>query len=369
MIGKPVQFFAPESYEDFRKEVVSLARGARRFSHEIKRQTIAGKPLELILDLNLAQGYEESWGKVFVSMIDITARKHAERALLASEKKYRTIFDSAGDAILVQELEGKFLDVNSVACQLLGYERDELLAMTPQEIESSIMTVKTSLILRRVFSQGQVHLETSYRRKDGVEIPVWVSLQYFIYDGAPALLQIMRDISERKRLEDELKMLATLDSLTSVNNRRHFLELAEQELKRSRRYHKNLALLLIDVDYFKSVNDTYGHAAGDDALRALADKCLVTLRSTDLFGRLGGEEFAAILVETDAEAAQATANRLRQAVAEMAVHSQGETIRFTVSIGVALLDGQDITLDRLMKRADIALYEAKRSGRNRVCLG
>lgn len=369
VLSDPSRFFMPESYEDFRKELVSLSRGARHFTHEIKRQTLNGKALDLILDLNVAPGYADSWGKIFVSMMDITARKRAEDALIASEKKYRTIFDSAGDAILVQELEGRFLDVNSVACQLLGYTRTELLAMTPEEIESSILTVKTSLILHQVFNKGRVHLETNYTRKDGVEIPVWVNAQYIVYDGIPALLQITRDISERKHLEDELKLLATLDPLTSANNRRHFLELAEMELKRSRRYNSPLTLLLIDVDYFKSVNDTYGHAAGDDALQALVDKCLTTLRVTDLFGRMGGEEFAAVLVETDAEAALVTANRLRQAVADMTVTTQGEDIHFTISIGVASQQGAHTSLDRLMKRADIALYEAKRSGRNRVCSG
>lgn len=164
----------------------------------------------------------------------------------------------------------------------------------------------------------------------------------------------------------ELKRLATTDLLTNLSNRAHFIDSAEAELRRADRFNRDLSVLMIDIDFFKRINDGYGHAAGDEALRVFARALLKETREIDLLGRLGGEEFAVLLPETSPEAALLVAERIRTAVesSSFSFH-RSAPICFTVSIGLAYLQSGD-SLDSLLARADEALYRAKHSGRNRV---
>jgi diguanylate cyclase (GGDEF)-like protein len=191
--------------------------------------------------------------------------------------------------------------------------------------------------------------------------------------GAPmpggGFIATYTDITERKTLENELKQLAMTDPLTGIGNRRHFMELSEHELRRARRYNTTLSVVMLDIDHFKAVNDKYGHAAGDEVLKAVARVCGKHLRSADVFGRLGGEEFAFMLPETDIAGAAVFAERLRAALAAAEVPTSQGLVRFTVSLGVAELSAEDQTLDSLLQRADERLYAAKQAGRNRVVAG
>ncbi|ARJ64317.1 response regulator [Magnetospirillum sp. ME-1] len=179
---------------------------------------------------------------------------------------------------------------------------------------------------------------------------------------------IVTDITERKRMESQLRHLATTDELTGCLNRRAFFAAAEQELERSGRYGGFVSVLMIDIDHFKQVNDRHGHAVGDQALRAATSAIRANLREIDTFGRLGGEEFAAILPETPLSGALQVAERLRQAVAAVALPlGEGEApLRLTTSLGVAERTSADSGLDQILARADTALYRAKAAGRNRV---
>lgn len=175
------------------------------------------------------------------------------------------------------------------------------------------------------------------------------------------------DITDRKKMEEELRMLATTDPLTGVNNRRKFLETSERELARCERYNHPLCLLMLDADHFKSVNDNHGHDVGDKVLKLLSDICMRELRDVDVFGRFGGEEFVAALPETNMETALEVAERLREslAAAEIPV-TGGAPLKFTVSIGAAERTKNDKSVHDLLNRADGALYQAKESGRNKV---
>lgn len=176
-----------------------------------------------------------------------------------------------------------------------------------------------------------------------------------------------RAISQNEALQLELARLAQTDSLTELANRRHFIELAEKELSRTLRYGGALSLLMIDVDHFKKINDTHGHACGDQVLQQLSELFRLELRNIDIVGRLGGEEFSVVLAQTDRAQALEVAERLRQTIAEYGVGlSDGATLHFTISIGVANLSGADVRIDGLLSQADRALYEAKRDGRNNV---
>jgi len=167
-------------------------------------------------------------------------------------------------------------------------------------------------------------------------------------------------------MEEELRQLATTDPLTGASNRRHFIELAIKELKRSCRYGTQMAVIMLDIDHFKKINDNYGHSIGDEALKRLVDCCHQELRTTDIFGRFGGEEFAAILVKTDPEATFNACNRIVKAIAKLKIRTPKKSVSITVSLGFTMRAADDISIDSLLKRADDALYKAKNSGRNQV---
>lgn len=172
---------------------------------------------------------------------------------------------------------------------------------------------------------------------------------------------------------DVMERLARTDSLTGVNNRRYFMELAQNELERALRHAEPLSLLMIDIDHFKRINDRYGHPVGDMALKTLSGWCLMAIRSFDAFGRFGGEEFAALLPRTHSKGAFEVAERLRQAIEAADIElSNGQRLSFTISIGVAMLPiaaaKEKNAVDTLLAHADQALYQAKAGGRNRVCV-
>ncbi|MEQ1528972.1 MAG: diguanylate cyclase [Methylococcaceae bacterium] len=204
--------------------------------------------------------------------------------------------------------------------------------------------------VRYVHAQGKV-----FRNADGKAI---------------RLVGTAQDITERKLLEDELKRQVSTDFLTGLSSRSHFMEQGELELSRASRYDNSLSIFMMDVDFFKSVNDSYGHKVGDTVLKKLAEVCGSTLRDVDIVGRIGGEEFAILLPETDNNEAAEVAERLRNAIANVTVplSTGGQSLHFTVSIGVASLASKGDNLEVLLNMADKALYEAKNSGRNRVCV-
>jgi len=193
--------------------------------------------------------------------------------------------------------------------------------------------------------------------------------------GFEALLAIqdvtnLADAMEALRgARDEAKRQAATDPLTSIANRRHFVDAAERLIAQSLRYGRPCTLLLVDVDHFKAINDTHGHSAGDQVLMTIVAVCKRTLRESDLIGRLGGDEFAALLPETSVAMALVTAERLRAAVQAEHVDSEGRALLLSVSVGVAALDESSRTLDAVLKKADAALYQAKNRGRNRVVAG
>jgi diguanylate cyclase (GGDEF)-like protein len=191
-----------------------------------------------------------------------------------------------------------------------------------------------------------------------------------IGDMAQAV-QVFKDgLIERNRLQAELERRARIDPLTGVLNRRAFRELLEREVARAQRHGRQLSLAMIDIDHFKRVNDTMGHAVGDRFLVAVAAAVSAALRSEDLFGRYGGEEFIVAFAETDLAGAIQAAERLRLAIADIRLEHEGETRSITASLGVAsfgdLRGESGETIDSVINTADQALYNAKAAGRNRV---
>jgi diguanylate cyclase (GGDEF)-like protein len=211
-------------------------------------------------------------------------------------------------------------------------------------------------------------VEEMFIHSSGQRVPVHLTVTPMLENGQLVGAEVVfQDISLRKAMEQELQRLATTDSLTGLPNRRHFMEQLEYELARIKRFGKPASLLMLDLDHFKRVNDTYGHAAGDAVLRHFAELAQTSLREIDLIGRLGGEEFGVLLPGTTQPGAIELAERLREAVAAAPVMAGEHQIPVTVSIGIAEFDPTDPHPDDILARADVALYKAKESGRNRVC--
>ena len=206
--------------------------------------------------------------------------------------------------------------------------------------------------------------------RDGRRVWIyWTNRAIMDDDGRIAeILSVGNDITGRRHMEAELRRLATTDPLTGAFNRRRFFQKARQEFLRHQRYNHCFAILLMDMDHFKIINDTYGHPIGDAVLKAFVETCQSTFRVTDIFGRTGGEEFSAVLPETDAAGAALMAERLRDRVMNMRipVETGGLPITITVSIGLTGLREEDVALESMIRRADKALYAAKKAGRNRV---
>jgi diguanylate cyclase (GGDEF)-like protein len=195
----------------------------------------------------------------------------------------------------------------------------------------------------------------------------WASLsgQRLRFAGDDALLAAIVDVTAQRQTREDLLQQATHDPLTGVFNRRHLEDVLRQELDRAERHARPLAVAMMDADHFKSINDTYGHQTGDEVLRAISDRCRKTLRSNDILGRYGGEEFAIVFPETSLDEAGAVAERLRAAVGDEPIKVGDNALGVTVSIGLAAFaPGND--LEKLFQRADSALYTAKQDGRNLV---
>lgn len=179
--------------------------------------------------------------------------------------------------------------------------------------------------------------------------------------------QLEREIGERRQLERQLRRMATTDALTGVLNRAQLLTLAQREMDRVRGPNQGLAVLMIDVDHFKAINDAYGHATGDGALKHLVARLRMAVRQIDLVGRIGGEEFVVVLPAITPEAAATVAERLRACVAEDPLVCESKRIDMTISIGLSMTRHSDRTVEQVLARADARLYLAKGCGRNRVC--
>lgn len=295
-------------------------------------------------------------------------RLAAELVLLrANESRLRKLIENAPDAFFVIDDEGKFLDVNRVACQQLGYDREELLSLTIFDIGEYHDFLEN---LKRIWPSLEagkgLTIRNLHKRKDGSKFPVEINITGLSGHGSHQLFALARDITETEKLSDYLSKLAMTDELTGLYNRRAFMMALEKQLATASRAKRDLSVLALDIDYFKKINDKYGHTVGDVTLRHFADIVTNTIRIQDVFGRVGGEEFSIILPDTDVDAAVTLAERIRVAVDDTSIPNADGDIHFTVSIGVACFDATNDNSAALLKHADEALYEAKGAGRNQV---
>lgn len=300
---------------------------------------------------------------------DISARKNAERKLRESEAKFRLFYEHAPVAYQSLDITGRIIEVNPAWLKQLGYQRE---AVIGRFINDFLAPGQDALLQQRfseflsIGSTSKVEYDLLHCDRSIVNVSVDGLVERDNQGAFKKTHCVLHNISTHKRMEKKLRHLAATDALTGLANRRQFLEQMILALARHLRHGTPTALLMLDLDWFKQVNDNHGHAAGDAVLKHYAKVIQSSLRNIDLLGRLGGEEFGILLPDTDSIGAYEFAERIRHVAAAQPARLQAKEIAVTFSIGVATFMRHDPSTDVILARADQALYRAKANGRNRV---
>lgn len=272
--------------------------------------------------------------------------------------------------IYMMDVDGYILSWNKGAVSITQYTEREVLGMPQARFIGNAAVADGSMQHMLNFARLNGHCRDVQprNRRDGERYFAQVTIDAVRNPAGEitGFVEVFSDITEQKSLEENLYQRATRDALTDVFNRGHFIEMANMEMDRARRFAEPLSLVMIDIDHFKSINDIYGHAAGDKVITTLTQSITGFIRKIDFVGRIGGDEFALLLPRANKEPALEVAQRLRLVLSQQIVDLGETAVSFTVSIGVAALRPTTRELPDLMRNADAALYKAKREGRNRA---
>ncbi|TFW09312.1 EAL domain-containing protein, partial [Oxalobacteraceae bacterium OM1] len=307
---------------------------------------------------------EGDGARIVGTLQDITDAKQIENSLREAEERYRMVVELSPDAILVQR-EGRFVFANRAACDLFGARSDDLLGESVfRYIHPDFHAITRDRMQQLERGEPIPAVEEKIIRPDGTAIDVELNAASFSHESRPASLMILRDITERRRTLEQMAYLAHYDSLTGLPNRMLFLQRLEHALIVAERPGRSLEVLFLDLDRFKNINDTLGHAVGDRVLQETAQRLQAILRESDTVARLGGDEFV-VLVENIDEPHRGgfIAEKILAAFAPPFLRDK-EPLSISTSIGIASYPDDGTDADTLLKNADIAMYRAKESGRN-----
>ncbi|MDQ1368246.1 MAG: hypothetical protein QOF20_599 [Acidimicrobiaceae bacterium] len=301
---------------------------------------------------------------------DVTLRRDANLALEGSERRWRVAFDSAPVPMAEVDLDGGYLKVNNALCELFGYHEEDLVGASVRSIchgdeADEIGTLIKAMVAGEI---NHVSVERRFMHANGLAIWVAVSVAPVVGEGGRVshMLTHYLDITTRKHLELELENLVDHDPLTGLLNRRGFETELDRHVAQVARYGPVGALLVVDLDHFKQVNDTLGHLAGDELIASVADIFRATVRDTDIVARMGGDEFAVILPHASVDEAQIVAAKIVRSVRQHGTDLRGLDARHaTASVGIAMFDDSALTGDDVLAHADRSMYQAKESGRDR----
>ncbi|WP_295999910.1 EAL domain-containing protein [Rugamonas sp.] len=294
--------------------------------------------------------------------LDMNARIRLDEDL----RRFRLAMDATADAIFLVDRAGMcFVDVNATACRMLGYERDDFLKVGPNKsIDGDLNRLEDLYDKLLAGDQSGAMAELLLQRRDGAPIAVEVQRRMLRSGQSWILVAVARDITERKEAEQRLLKLAHFDTLTGLPNRSQFYESLSHSLRQAGEHHWALAVLFLDVDRFKNVNDTLGHTIGDELLRQFSSRLVDCLRVRDTIGRFGGDEFAAILMLPEgAQNAVAVVDKIREALRKP-FDLKGHEVTVTASIGISVYPDDGTDADTLIQYADTAMYRAKEAGRD-----
>ena len=302
---------------------------------------------------------------------DVTDRKAAEEKLADSERRHRTILETAMDGFWLLSPEGCILEVNDAYCQMSGYSRQQLQSMNMADVWITETPMETPALHEEIERQGKDRFESMHRREDGSTFDVEVSVKTLPFGGGQ-LAVFLHDITARKRAEQQIQDLAYFDGLTRLPNRQLMLDRLQHALNSHARSGQNGAVLFVDLDDFKTLNDTLGHSEGDILLKMVGQRLSSSVRAGDTVARLGGDEFIVIL-EDLGESALEAADKVKHVGQKLLANINrpiplsAREYNSTASIGAVLFADAPDSVDELLKLADIAMYQAKAAGRNTLC--
>jgi len=353
-----------EDCDRVQANVASVMQGQHVAPYELRCKTYSGK----VLNVEVSTRPIFEGGRIVALQgisRDITERAKRLDALRENEARFRAFFERA--AVGVAQVDGKsgrILLINQRLCDIVGYTMEEMQQLSLQSITHPD-DLKTEMEKTDLLLTGQIRefsIDQRYLKKDGE--PVWVNVAVSPMgksgEDSVSHVAIVQDISERKKMEDEIRMLATIDSLTGLYNRRGFLPLAEQQLKISERTKKRLILIFLDLDDMKRINDTWGHLEGDKALAEAAMVLNRAFRGSDIIARIGGDEFAVLAQEMSREYQHSVLNRLRHHLEACNVKKE-RPYSLSMSYGLVEYDPESpCSIEDLMLQADVKMYDQKR---------
>ena len=289
---------------------------------------------------------------------------------------FSAIVQNAKDVVIVTEASPidapgpKIIYVNDAFTETTGYSAEEVIGKTPRIFQKE-GTDKEELSKIREALEKKEPVRVTLRNFSKTGKEYWVDISILPLRDTEGKVthfaSIQRDITEYKKLEQDLQILCRTDPLTTAANRRAFNEILSQEFSRFKRSQKEYALIMIDLDHFKSINDQHGHSVGDQVLIEVTERCKDNIRVHDILARLGGEEFCILLPYTETKQAQKVAERLRAKIEIKPIIVDGLRVKVTISVGISLVSTCDEDGHQAMERADQKLFQAKESGRNQIC--
>jgi diguanylate cyclase (GGDEF)-like protein/PAS domain S-box-containing protein len=362
----------PDDLKGLMASIQASARGMTPWQHEYRLKFDDGT--ERCVFGNSLPQLEADGSILWHGFItDITEKKLAEQALMESDSRFREIFDAVSDAIFIHDAEtGSIIDVNSRMCEMYGITHEEALFCRPDDLSAGASPYSSAEVIEKI-SMARTHgpqiFDWLARRRDGHLFWVEVNLRFALIGRRQRVLAVVRDISERKHAEEKINNLAFYDALTQLPNRRMLSDRMIRAMAGSKRSGCHGAVMFIDLDNFKILNDTLGHSIGDLLLQQVAHRLGSCIREGDTVARLGGDEFVVMLEDLSKNFQEAAAQA--EAVGEKILDSLNRSYqlathehRSTPSIGVTLFMGQQQAGEELLKQADIAMYQSKKAGRN-----
>ena len=359
IIGHTVEeVIGAEGYAEIAPHIARVVKGE---SVTYERPVRAADGTPRVLEVNLLPQLSESGEAMaaFVLISDITRHRQAEQAVRESEERLRKFSDATHEGIVFHE-RGIITDCNDAALRLVGCTHAE---MVGQPVLSFVPPDCRDLVMNNIRMGYERPYEATLLAKDGRRIPVEYTGKVMPIQGKPVRMTVVRDISDRKEAEARIQFLAHHDVLTGLPNRTLLMDRLEFILASARRRESKVGVIFIDLDNFKTVNDSLGHAAGDALLRVVASRIEDALRGVDVVSRLGGDEFLVVLPDLESEQAPvAVAEKLLAAVCEP-VLIDGQSLTVSPSIGIAVFPRDGANADTLIMNADAAMYLAKDRGR------
>jgi len=282
---------------------------------------------------------------------------------MMSDDRYRTLFDHAADCLMILDLDGVIRDINLTGLEQRGYRRDELVGMHITSLDPPEFAAKVPMRLEDI-EKGSAIFESAHLRKDGTVMPVEIHSRLIELDGKKLYFSVIRDISSRKTAEHKIAQLAHYDALTNLPNRALFYDRLDQAVARAKRYHQKFAILFMDLDGFKQVNDEFGHLVGDNLLGMVADRFTRNARDMDTVARVGGDEFIFILNNIEhADNVSRVAGKILYSLSRPFI-IKGTRCSIGCSIGISIFPDDTEDTEMLVRMADDAMYMAKKGGKN-----